>query len=457
MATVAVGGSPFPRRSNLDGRIAPVLSAFLLVWLHILRNISPLAMVLQGGFVVGVAVLLLLRSDQRGLHAGWVVWVAAAYVYAVCVSFVVSRELGDPSIGIARMLAILPVIALSALSTQIVSAERVWRLFALFLSISALSIPYQWAFGPISWFAEASERAGFVRYASLVGSLTSFGAMVGIGLLISLVVFRGAPRLLLTTTILAGAVLSLQKAALANVVVAIMLGLGGRLVPKAVLLSLGLTMATAAALPMALGASQVDLYAVGSSIVKGALGLLPAEERSDVTIVTSVVHRWKDLPREAIEFHRTRSMFAGVGVFGGSGSLGYPDYPMAHNGIVELFLVFGSVIGGGLVLFLGRTAWRAIRLLRDEGQPSDQRLSAAIFLITALNATFASGGLFHPVSGFALWYSLAQVRNRLRLRRPKTDRGGELPSVRRGTKGAGATPFRAQGSERRGLLKGVMR
>ena len=71
--------------------------------------------------------------------------------------------------------------------------------------------------GPIYWFAEASQRSGGDRFASLTGSLTSYGIFVGVAVLAAFMFFKGVQRALVVAMLITGAILSLQKAGLANI------------------------------------------------------------------------------------------------------------------------------------------------------------------------------------------------------------------------------------------------
>lgn len=81
------------------------------------------------------------------------------------------------------------------------------------------------------------------------------------------------------------------------------------------------------------------------------VGLLTSDSSvsQDVPFFESIFDRVTALPLETLSFYGSEILVLGAGVFG-EGVLGYAQYPMAHNGIVELLCIYGFIFGGLAVL-----------------------------------------------------------------------------------------------------------
>src|SRR5690606_15148779 len=78
--------------------------------------------------------------------------------------------------------------------------------------------------GPVWWFAEASQREGLTRYASLVGSLTAYGVYGSFALPIIYFLCRNKYlKVAGLIFVVAGLLVTLQKAAIANLVIFLLL------------------------------------------------------------------------------------------------------------------------------------------------------------------------------------------------------------------------------------------
>ena len=100
--------------------------------------------------------------------------------------------------------------------------KKTLMLFCVIVMLGAATIPMQYIVGPVSWFSEPGERAAITRYASLLGSLTAAGSMIPIAIFVSLVLrIRRLLKSVLIAGLSLGAILTLQKAALLGIPLAV--------------------------------------------------------------------------------------------------------------------------------------------------------------------------------------------------------------------------------------------
>ncbi|MCV6502722.1 hypothetical protein OFL48_12480, partial [Pseudomonas aeruginosa] len=91
---------------------------------------------------------------------------------------------------------------------------------------------------------------------------------------------------------------------------------------------------------------------------------------------------------------------------GAGGALGYAQYPMAHNGIVELLCIYGFIFGGLAVLLLLLLFVYSVFLLvfrRRKTACTELGFLCSAFIIWFVNYVFSGGGLFHPVGAALFW------------------------------------------------------
>lgn len=373
--------------------------AFLL---HKLRDIHPAIVYVQLlFFAVAFAAL---NGVDRVTPRFLLVRVFGAFVclHVAFLSFYHSSAYGSPGIGLVRYGFWF---AMVMLFTGAWFTDRSYRLIQNvligFSVVCSLTILYQCLWGPISWFVEAGERAGAVRYASLAGSLTVYGGLVGSALF--LVVRRPTTPLLVVTQLLllVGAFFSYQKAALLGsglAYVCAYLMKPGKLKIKDLIVGAA-----------AVGVLLVALMAVINSnesvkqFINGALGLLDADEMSDVTITQSIYDRMSDLPLACIQFFSDDNLWLGVGVFGAGGATGYENIPMPHNLVVEILLIHGYLLGGILCILMFALALRAFYFCCSASKEHVVKTASGVYLLTLAASLGAGSVYFHPVLGCFFW------------------------------------------------------
>ncbi|HCE6605489.1 TPA: hypothetical protein NH071_000954 [Pseudomonas aeruginosa] len=293
-----------------------VALVLLFVFLfHILRNLSGAYYLILAGFC-GLFFLLFINNWRDIKYSALGIFVIFFWTYASLVSVLWFDLYGDYSIGIFRLWASLPLLFVAMVLARD-NLKVPMQLISFFFSLAALSFLWQYVFGPIEWFAEASERAGGARFASLVGSLTAYGVMVGVPALASLFYLKGWARVVCFLLLCLGAMLSLQKAALANIVIVLFFAYWLKLIKKTYLFFTFLL--------AGLGLSVFFLADFGAGSLETVhrliVGLLTSDSSvsQDVPFFESIFDRVTALPLETLSFYGSEILVLGAGVFGGGG------------------------------------------------------------------------------------------------------------------------------------------
>lgn len=385
-------------------RIA-ILGAPLLLF-HLLRNISNLYLVVVGCYLLFVA-LCVIVSDKNNNRNVLLLFSFVYLIYALIASALSGAE-ESVYVGIFRLFYLLPVIILFFIADF---DERVtnyiWVFLLLFIVACSLSIFYQYLVAPIQWFAESSGRANTDRFASLSGSLTSFGAIVGVGVFLAFFIIKNIfIKSFVLIILFLGVILSLQKMAIGFYVFSVLASLfvmkwrlSFKVLSQAFIFIIVLFI---------LYFFLFDYFDANfGNNIKYFKAIFSGDTSSvgDVTVVQSIMDRLVYRPEILIEHWGWLRMIIGVGVYGGAGGLGYRDLPMAHNLIFETLAIFGFIFGGLLLAILIRYFFIAISFLGS----SDTNLKiASLIYMTSILTNILSGGLFyHPVLGLIFWFSFS--------------------------------------------------
>jgi hypothetical protein len=383
--------------------------------LHLLRNVTAFYFV---AFVVFCVLFIyyvflnyrLIREFEKKI----ILFVIVIFLYPIIPIFfgVILDEYEDLKsvlVGLSRLIFSLPMVVAILISSP--NRENVKKLVFLtgFITfIASLSIPYQFIFGAIPWFAESSERAGVDRFASLFGSLTALGLVVGYGIFALVITTkRYLFSAMLVVGTIVGALLSTQKAAIVNIILC--------LIALIFTLKFRFKYIAIYSLFIIIFISIFGYYFFTEiNLFLSSVQLTPSSEyKGDVSFVESIYERLVDLPLVAISHHGWSTLFFGVGPVGGSGALGYPEVPMSHNGVVDLFLIGGIAYFLIFSFFLGYV-FKLIFKLRSV--TSDQHLfkfGIFVFVTLMINLPFSNLIFFPPSSAmfFAVSLKCFLVRN----------------------------------------------
>jgi len=321
--------------------------------------------------------------------------------FPVCLSYL---SYGEESYFLAffRYFYMIPFFFLAVFcvrNANIISS--VFGVYVFFIFLSALSIFYQLIYGPIPWLPEASVRDGLVRYSSLVGSLTGYGVYFVFALPVLVFLFRnGILKFFIILVVVFAGLVSLQKAAVVNLFLLCMLFVvfeKGRL-------RFLILMSAPLVLCLFFVAYFYDVTYVVSTIDN--VLRIGGGSKADVSVVESVADRLWELPSVLYEFHGAQGLLFGVGMVGGSGTLGFPEYPMSHNGLFDLLFIGGL---GNLLAFLLLYGFCLSRVCMAMQRPSQEGLVARccfyMLILFLVNFLFAGVLYFHPY-GAVIFYSI---------------------------------------------------
>lgn len=378
---------------------------FLIVNMHLLRNLSLLLYVaLYVPMLFYITVEFVTRAYRRqlpGFGHLFIVWITFA-VIGFLVSLMLISPLGAV-MGLARFLFGAPIFMALVLYTRNADEFR-GHLSTLvyFFAISSLSLPLQFLVGPISWFAEASQRAGLERYSSLIGSLTSIGVIVG-SYLVLVHGVRSKIKILLIVGMILPAVVSLNKSAMVNIAIAILglVFLNRRSLSRFVIFSTctgALLLSAYSLVPVLQERVEASLQSFGLRANSNSIIL------DDVSLQSSALDRLIDLPlanfRALSDLHSPLSYLLGGGYGMGNTALvpqGDALAPMAHNQYAEAISVFGFIGGSVLIVVIFRIQFSLVRRWRESLSPVFGPLAVG-FSIFMLNSLFANGTLYQPAA-----------------------------------------------------------
>lgn len=378
--------------------VAAVVSCYFL---HLLRNVSEIFAFVPVIASLGAVMFFLVKKNSFD-YLGSLVLLLFLLTYFFPVAY---SLLWYPSesylIPFARYFYLLPfaIFCLFAIRT-INHAVFVLKIFSIFMVLSVVSMVYQILFGPITWFAEASEREGLVRFSSLAGSLTAFGILGGMALPIIYFLFKnGFVRFIFLFMVIVGMLITLQKAAVANLILFFVFlmcyaSLSAKLKLLVTILAVG---------PLLLFAAYVFEVNYVVATVDNVLRFRDGSGSSDVALFQSMIDRAWSLPSQLFAMHGPLGLFLGVGMVGGSGTLGFSEYPMAHNAVFDLIFIGGFLNLLAFVVLSTFVLHRVFGLRRAfvTGSAGFKALTvmAILYMMLLINMLFAGPLHMHPYGG----------------------------------------------------------
>ena len=389
---------------------------FVAVNLHLLRNVlGPIYLAAYGAaFLWALLALTARKSDKRpnltnpGIVFVWCV-IMPTLGLLTSIGFI---SLPGAVTGLIRYIFAMPVfMALIAYTDDIVDLKRHVSVATGFFAVACATIPFQVVTGQsIQWFAAASERGGYERYASLAGSLTTVGIAVGCYIVLAAVT---RPIIHFSTVIVMAisAAMSLSKSGMANVAIGLAATalIGRRNLGRIAMMGL----ITLGALGLAWAyspsvrdraASTLESFGIQTGVTTGP--------NYDYTVEESIVARLTTLPLEnfqALETLHSPLVYLTGGGFGMASTALVPAADslagMAHNQFAEMYTVFGP-LGLIVTVLLFATVARELRK-RTKSEKSPIYPSALAALgVFAVNSVFANGTFYQPASASILYFIL---------------------------------------------------
>lgn len=313
-------------------------------------------------------------------------------------------ELNEFMVSFSRFLITFPLLFFLIIYDEysVHLTEKVFKVLSFLLFLSSLSIFYQIIFGEISFFAEPSFRAGLVRYASLTGSLTSFGTLGALGLAILLfdkknIIKNIFIRNFMIFILILGMLATLQKSALINIVLLLLIYIF--LNTKKIFKSLFLIVLLFFILFLIYNflPQNLQLY-IDNSINYTISG-------SNFSLREDLIYRLAEQPFNVKEFHDINSLdyLFGIGFPALAGSLGVEGVPMSHNNYFDLIYSGGIFHFLFFIILLFRVP---ILILMKNKKTYFDKTYFALSILIIVNMGAGQGTLYQPINAIFNYYLL---------------------------------------------------
>lgn len=261
-------------------------------------------------------------------------------------------SIADYMVALPRFLVTMPFIIFTFLYKDYTETfiRYLLKTFCYFMALSALTIPLQSLTGAISFFAASSTREGLERFASLAGSSTALGTLGGVALAVIIFsedkIFKKKEKIILMVSIVVGMIMSMQKAALINILICIIgyIFLANHInITKRIIIVIIIIISVA---------SLISINPVTSEYFEKNFSYT-FENDSSVGTKDDFLSRQTVLPILVVKKNGMifRDFIFGIGFRALSGTMGLPSYPMAHNNYFSL-LFSGGIIHLISFLFL---------------------------------------------------------------------------------------------------------
>jgi len=322
----------------------------------------------------------------------------------------------NPLIGIPRLL-IMPITSFILYCILRKEADYLFiiKIILLCYLFAALTIIYQLNYGPILWFADAHSRGGYVRYASIIGSLTVFGSVAGVAISLifnSNIVKYFTIKIFYLILIFAATIISLTKTGLVMIMLAFLIFLFFSSIRgiREFFYSILLVIFFGAFIAVILSNNDYFINYLNTVInfTFGNNWLFLDTEKSLINDTPNInidliIERLTKYSINSIKYYGDNVFIFGVGVWGGGGVLGYPNEPSAHNGIVDLIIVGGPIY---LILFLSIFIRIQFFFILSFTKYLLSQLFFICNIIFFVNMLFISGSLFQPAISILFWISI---------------------------------------------------
>jgi|GEM_PF-2540355 len=378
-----------------------IFLAITLYCFHILRNVYELYAIVPPIFCLFSNIYYILSLKRRFDRDGVVI--LGIFVF-ISLSPIVYSFFWYPDESylnpLIRFLYLFPFFAFCVLAIDsrhlICFALKIYSVFIVF---SALSLLYQVFFGPISWFTYFSEREGLIRFSSLMGSLTSYGIFSIFCIPVILFIFNNFwLKLTMLFLVVLGCLVSLQKAAIINLIIFSFLCF----IFEGKLIKFKIIKIYFFGFFLLLISYILDIKYIVRT-VDNVVRLRDGSGKSDVNVYQSIIDRMWELPSNLYATHGWEGMIWGVGLVGGSGTLGFSEYPMSHNGFFDLLFLGGFFY---LCAFCFIVLFVFFRIFSFKKIITSDRLSKSAFYIIILfilNFAFSGAIFYHPYGGIVFY------------------------------------------------------
>jgi len=372
---------------------------------------------------ITIYLLLLLNIDRKKLEIRnsnklFIAYVLILFmsIYIVAISFV-SEGFIYTIIGITRYFYVL-IIALVVFITvkNEKTVNNLLHLYVICIAIGSLTIPLQLFTGPISWFTESTNRSGLIRYSSLFGNISAMGIIGGTGLVSTLLLNyknKNIKRFILLS-ILIGMGMSLQRAGIANIILAIIVYvyLIDIKSSRKIILLLTATSVVILTLLFLINYGPTKIY---TSFFITSLGINSGVDAPvDYTPISNQIY-YRLFTNVTVHFIERLSpilFFTGLGFSGLGGVLGQTGYNFTHNDFFNILAVGGILY---LVLFLYIFLYIIIQLRKyikiskkigNKLFTNNLIVLLGAHLLFLFNIPMGSGNFIHPNHSILFWTTI---------------------------------------------------
>jgi len=391
----------------------------VLILLSALRNISQIYYLT---IICLTAILLIYAFINHSFRTGFIA--SIFYIFLLYSALLVTwsaiyMQSLDFIPGIPRLFMVLIFTLLALLLVSEKDFKLFYKLILFCYIVAAISVIYQILFDAISWFAPQFVRAGLDRYASMLGSLTIYGSIVGYGLIMlyseALIPKKLVFKIILGLILISAAVFSLTKSGVVMVFLSFIVyslydfrSILKRASLKGLFLLI-LIFTVMFTLLMQINEFREYYNVIVTQTIGGSSFLSDGTNvmmDSDKVSIEHINKRLFHFTSEMLKYYGDSVYFIGVGLQGGAGTLGITNngahYISAHNAIGDLFF-----IGGAPYLFLFLLLYGSTQLvfLRN----NNDILCRLFFMLNILffaNLLAASGSAFHPAISLPFWISI---------------------------------------------------
>lgn len=304
-------------------------------------------------------------------------------------------------VALPRYLVTYPFIVFMLLYTQWNEnlQNKIYKVYVYFIVLASLSMPYQVFFGKILFLADSSYREGLVRYSSLAGSLTALGTLGGYALAILLFnpnIVSKFQNLLFQIIIILGMGMSLQKAALMNILIVYFIYFLLKSKIKLILIILLLITISTPIIFLNKNLENSIMYIYINKIVTYAFN-----SKSSAGTSQDLVDRIIKYPKEIIIYNKIKfkDLFLGIGFKALSGTMGLPKYPMAHNNYIDIFLSSGIIYACNYLFILINNFYK-----------EKEQLKRIIILLILINMLIGAAPIYQPLSCIIIMCSFVNLK-----------------------------------------------
>lgn len=395
---------------------------YILLNLHMLRNVSSI----YPAFLAIMYFSLILYAASKanilkinGLIVCYLIFLATALEAALHTMLLYGVSGGLSAT--VRYLFTAPVAYLAfSFLEQKKDVTNVFKIFVYIIAIGSLTVPLQYLIGPISWFADPSERGGLIRYASIFGSLTVLGSVIPVAFYILFYIDSNKlTKALLSIMLLSGALMTLQKSAIVGIILSTVVYLyiePAKFKSYAKVLIIILIVFSIMPKILSIQTDEPWMYALRYIVASAGLGQEygGTSFKTDDTVQESAVLRLTELPANSLKNLHDLYGFSGY-IWGGSFGMmgpalmreGESPYIMPHNNFVD-FMVIGGILH--LLSFIGILFYstKYLRLyIKQEKKRSDtnsiNKIMYGVIIIFIINLPFTSNQNIHPNISSLFW------------------------------------------------------